>query len=93
MAYPQLEAALSKELAKGWEPNVRPIPKRIRAAVEHERERRLERVDEDEKPQARTELGRDVQKSLGAPAALIDAITEQAGEKLLKKVKGKGPKH
>ena len=59
------------------------IPERIRAAVDHERERLSEGEDEDEKPQARTELGREVQKSLGAPAALIDAITEQVGERIL----------
>ncbi|MBI5015523.1 MAG: hypothetical protein HZB55_08520 [Deltaproteobacteria bacterium] len=93
VAYPRLEAALSKEFSKGWEPNVRPIPKRIRAAVDHERERGLEGFDEDETPQARTELGKDVQKSLGAPAALIDALTEHVGEQILKKAKRKGPKH
>jgi hypothetical protein len=56
-------------------------------------ERLLGGKDEDDKPQARSEFGRELQKSLGAPAALMDAISEQVGEKVLKKAKWKGPKH
>lgn len=93
VAYPVLQAARSEALEKGWEPGVRPLPARVKAAVEHERQRGRNEVREAAKREPRTELGRRAQPSLGMPVALVDRLVERAGKKVLDKAKPRGPKN
>ena len=90
-AFPHLDAALSEFVHPDSDPPW--DPERVRAAVELERKRGQKKRRRGKAREARTELGRELQKSLGAPAALIDRLTEQVGEKILERAKPKGPKH
>jgi hypothetical protein len=92
LAFPHLEAAMHDALDDGEDLDAAGRAGRFRAAVELERTRlRPEEGQSTEGPQARTELGREVQRSMGAPAVLIDRLVEAVGEKILEKAKPKGP--
>ena len=77
-AYPFLAEALQQE--KG--------PKAIRNAVKRERARVVERHKE-----ASTDMARRIQKQLGAPAALVDALVERIADEHLKDFKPRGKPH
>ena len=77
-AYPFLTQALQQE--KG--------PKTIRYAVKRERTRVVERHKD-----ASSDMARQVQKQLGAPAALADALVEQIAKERLKDFKPRGKPH
>jgi hypothetical protein len=64
--------------------------KQIREAVEHERTRLCDNQPA-VKPAA-TELGREIQKQLGAPSVVVDRIVQRVASKRLKSKEGEGKK-
>ena len=64
--------------------------KQIRQAVERERTR----LWDNQRPAklAATELGREIQKQLGAPSVVVDRIVRQVASKRLKSKEGEGKK-
>ena len=94
IAFPHLEAAMHDALDDGEDLDAAGQAGRFLAAVEFERTRlRPVEGQGEEGRQARTEIGREVQSSMGAPAVLIDRLVEAVGTKILEKAKPKGPKN
>ena len=91
-AFPHLNTAIRESLDGGEEVREGVSSERIRAVVELERTRLLS-DEEEEGPQARTEVGREVQQTMGAPAALIDRLSEQVGKKILEETDLDEPEH
>ena len=84
--YPELQKAVSA--AEGDDSDV--SQRQIREAVERERTRLW-----DNQPPAKpaaTELGREIQKQLGAPSVVVDRIVRQVASKRLKSKEGEGKK-
>ena len=90
-AYPELDKLLmSDELEKLKEDS--PECKRlVKEAVELERKRlwgKKKKLKE-----AKTELGKRVQREMGSSAVVADRIVERTGKKILQKFRPKGPSH
>src|SRR5215470_4418196 len=82
--YPELQKAVSAAEGDDSEDS----QKQIRQAVERERTRLW-----DNQPPAKpaaTELGREIQKQLGAPSVVVDRIVRQVASKRLKSKEGEG---
>jgi len=84
--YPELQKALNA--AEGGDPGSQTEQRQIREAVEKERTR-LWDTQPPPRP-AETQLGRDIQKQLGAPAGLVDRIMREVATKALKSKRGEG---
>jgi hypothetical protein len=84
--YPELQKTLDKAEGTDSEDS----QKQIREAVERER-KRLWDNQPPAKPAA-TELGREIQKQLGAPSVVVDRIARQIASKRLKSKEGEGKK-
>src|SRR5215469_5727303 len=84
--YPELQKALNA--AEGDDSDV--SQRQIREAVERERTRLW-----DNQPAAKpaaTELGREIQKQLGAPSVFVDRIVRRVASERLKSKEGEGKK-
>ena len=84
--YPELQKAVST--AEGDDSDV--SQRQIREAVERERARLWDNQPP-VKPAA-TQLGREIQKQLGAPSVVVDRIVRQVASKRLKSKEGEGKK-
>ena len=84
--YPELQKAVSA--AEGDDSDV--SQRQIREAVERERTRLWDNQPP-VKPAA-TQLGREIQKQLGAPSVVVDRIVRQVASKRLKSKEGEGKK-
>jgi hypothetical protein len=84
--YPELQKAVSA--AEGDDSDV--SQRQIREAVERERTRLWDNQPA-VKPAA-TQLGREIQKQLGAPSVVVDRIVRQVASKRLKSKEGEGKK-
>ncbi|HKF46261.1 MAG TPA: hypothetical protein VKB38_02815 [Terracidiphilus sp.] len=84
--YPELQKALSTAAGDDSDDSQRQIKK----AVERERTRLWD--DQPPTKSAATQLGRDIQKQLGAPSVVVDRIVQRVASKRLNSKEGEGKK-
>ncbi len=92
-AYPELDAALLQREREEEEPDCAAGEDSVLVAVERERERLEGRRKRADTPQPRSELGRQIQASIGAPTALADRLAEQVGTRILEDAEIDGPEN
>ena len=87
--YPELQEALS--IAESDDPeNTLKYQEQIHAAVQRERTRLWDDQPPPKSPE--TQMGRDIQKQLGAAGVLVNRIMREVGDKRLKSKEGEGKK-
>jgi hypothetical protein len=87
--YPELQRALSAAESEDAENPIK-YQEQVRGAVERERTRLWENQPPPKTPE--TQIGRDIQKQLGAAGVLVNRIVSEVGDKRMKSKEGEGKK-
>ena len=92
-AFPDLEEALSSDEFAALDPQSEQYRKKLREAVEGERKRLWDKQKLKKVRKPQTELGKRLQKSMGAATVVVDRWVDEMAEEILEETDGEGPKN
>ena len=90
-AFPDLEATLMSDELTDMNPDNPEYQRKVLEAVEWERKRLWDRRKMKKVREPKTELGKRLQKSMGASTAMVDRWVDEMAEEILEETDEKGP--
>ncbi len=90
-AFPDLEATLLSDELTDMNPDNPEYQRKVREAVEWERKRLWDKRKMKKVREPKTELGKRLQKSMGASTAMVDRWVDEMAEEILEESESDGP--
>ncbi len=91
VAFPDLEATLTSDELVDMSPDNPEYQRKVREAVEWERERLWDKRKMKKVREPKTELGKRLKKSTGAASALVDQLVDEMADEILDETEAEGP--